>query len=174
MAEFDLLCIRGPGEVVGRGLHRYVLRSGEVAIKVQLLRGKNASRVIEKALEADRRNRELRKRADFLPGYYGTVVTGIRRGEKAVPVVATFHEYVEPIRSFSLEILRDIFRLIARAGDMGYVLDMKPSNFGLKNGRVIYLDEYGVGRGPIPPDVLDDLVALVEEFVGRTRLRKTR
>ncbi|MEM2874788.1 MAG: hypothetical protein QW567_02025 [Candidatus Hadarchaeales archaeon] len=171
MAHLELSCVKNRAEIVGRGLHRCVLRSGSVAIKIHLPQGKKAE-LLRRAREVDERNRELRKKVDFLPEYYGTVITGMKRGGITVPVIATFHEYVEPIRSVSLGILREVLRLIARAGDMGYLLDMKPSNFGWKDGKVLYLDEYGIGREPIPPDVMEDLVSLVDEFMRRMRLMR--
>lgn len=85
------------------------------------------------------------------------MLTGIERSGNVFPAIVSFHEYVRLLPKYSIGTLKSIFALIAKAGRQGYVLDIKPSNFGVKEKRVFYLDEYGVGKGPLPPDVLEDL-----------------
>ena len=172
MVEIEVPCVKVETVYVGSGIHRCVLRAGEMAIKVHLIGKRDAAELGRKAREIDGRNRELRKTIDFLPEYHGAVVAAVKKGGSVVPAVLTFHEYVEPIRSYTFDVLMKLLRLIARSADAGYVLDMKPSNFGLKGERVVYLDEYGIGKGPIPPDVIEDLAQMVEEILRRVGLEK--
>lgn len=93
---------------------------------------------------------ELRKSLDFLPEYYGTIFGEVDGGE----IVASFYEYVEPIKMFELSLsdLREILGMVEKAYEQGYYgIDLKLSNFGRKEGKIYYLDEKGIGLY-IPPD----------------------
>jgi len=170
--KIEVLCVKGEQRLVGQGLHRCVLQVREMAVKVHFSPEKDVKGLLKKAKEVDSKNRGLREKVDFLPRYYGVAITGITRGKHVEPAVVTFHEYIQPIHLYSVNIIKKIFELITKAGNMGYVLDMKPSNFGMKDKRVLYLDEYGVGKGPIPPDVLEDLAWMVGEFLRKIRWKR--
>ncbi|MEM2877942.1 MAG: hypothetical protein QXG10_00085 [Candidatus Hadarchaeales archaeon] len=174
MPDIKVLCIGRETKVVGSGLYRKVLRCGRVAVKVHMSKTGRADEMLERARRIDDKNRELRREVDFLPEYYGAVITGVRIGDRTFSAVVTFHEYVEPVRLYSLRVIRDVFELVARAGDAGYILDMKPSNFGMKGKQILYLDEYGLGKGPVPPDVMEDLAEMFRDFIKGIRLGKTR
>ncbi|HID60315.1 MAG TPA: hypothetical protein EYP46_00465 [Hadesarchaea archaeon] len=151
-----IMGVRGRPKLVGKEIYRDVFRQGNTVLKVQ--RGAaRTSKLRGQAVAVDLHNREIRKKLDFFPKYYGTVLTGIERSGNVFPAIVSFHEYVRLLPKYSIGTLKSIFALIAKAGRQGYVLDIKPSNFGVKEKRVFYLDEYGVGKGPLPPDVLEDL-----------------
>jgi hypothetical protein len=98
--------------------------------------------------------KELRSNLDFLPEYYGTVISSIDDR----PVAASFYEYVEPIRRFSVKDVIDISIMMLKTYLKGYrAFDWKHTNFGKKDGKVFYLDERGIGRGVLPPDVSDGI-----------------
>lgn len=169
----QVTCVRGRPKLVGRGVYRYVFKAGKIALKVELGRGRPLEELQKRAVEVDSHQREIRKKLDFLPEYYGAAVAGIRRDGAVCPAVVTFHEYVGPLPAYSVGALREIFALIGRASKSGYVLDIKPSNFGMKRGRIFYLDEYGLGKGPFPPDVLEDINKFVQFALGKVRFRSS-
>lgn len=156
-------CVKGTPKLVGRGVNRKVFRVGKFVLKVEAgHRGKNIEGLRKRAVAADAHQRRIRKELTFLPRYYGTILAGVGDGGAPVPVVITVHEYVEPIRissinSYSIKTLKALFDLIKRASERGYLLDMKPGNFGRRGKKIVYLDECGIGRGPIPPDVQERL-----------------
>jgi len=163
----QVTCVKGMPKLVGKGLYRYVFRMGKIALKVELGRGIGELR--KRAIEVDSHQRKIRKKLDFLPAYYGAVLAGVKRDGVICPAVITFHEYVGPLPAYSIGILRPVFDLIGKAAEQGYVLDIKPSNFGMKKERVLYLDEYGIGKGPLPPDVLEDINKFVQFALGKIR-----
>jgi len=167
----QVTCTRGRPKLVGKGLYRYVFKMGKIALKVELGRNSSPKELQKRAVEVDSHQREIRKKLDFLPAYYGTVLAGVKRDEVLYPAVVTFHEYVGPLPTYSIGILRAVFDLIGKAAEQSYVLDIKPSNFGMKKGRVFYLDEYGLGKGPLPPDVLEDINKFVQFALGKIRPR---
>ena len=167
----QVTCAKGRPKLVGKGLYRYVFKIGKIALKVELARDRALVELRKRAIEVDSRQREIRKKLDFLPAYYGTVLAEIKRDEVLYPAVVTFHEYVGPLPTYSIRILRAVFDLIGKAAEQSYVLDIKPSNFGMKKGRVFYLDEYGLGKGPLPPDVLEDINKFVQFALGKIRPR---
>lgn len=168
-----VMCVRGRPKRVGKGIYREVFRVRNFVLKVELGKGKDPTKLRKRAVEVDSHQREIRKKLTFLPAYYGTVLAAVERGGRVSPAVVTFHEYVRPLPSYSIRTLRIIFGLIGKASEQGYVLDIKPSNFGMKGKRVFYLDEYGIGKGPIPPDVLEDLSKFVQLALRKIKLRKT-
>jgi hypothetical protein len=169
----QVTCVRGRQKLVGRGMYRYVFRVGKIAVKVELSKGRSLEGLQKRAVEVDSYQREIRKKLDFLPAYYGLVLAGIKRDGAVSPAVVTFHEYVGPLPAYSIGALREIFALVGRASKQGYVLDIKPSNFGMKKGRIFYLDEYGVGKGPLPPDVLEDISKFIQFSLGKMKIMKS-
>lgn len=166
-------CVKGTPKLVGRGVYRKVFRVGEFVLKVEASRGgnKNVKSLRKRAVVADAHQRRIRKELTFLPRYYGTILAGVGDGGAPVPVVITVHEYVEPIRissinSYSIKTLKALFDLIKRASERGYLLDMKLTNFGRRGGEIVYLDECGIGKGPIPPDVQKHLSEFVQFVQG--------
>lgn len=167
-----ITCVRRRPKRVGKGIYREVFRSGNIVLKVQSGRGRDIKKLCGRAVEVDSHNRGIRKKLDFLPKYYGTVLAGVERGGRFSPAIVSFHEFVGPLPKYSIGTLKAIFTLIAEAGRQGYVLDIKPSNFGMKGKRVFYLDEYGVGKGPLPPDVLEDINRLTQSALEKIKLKK--
>jgi hypothetical protein len=165
----QVTCVKGRPKLVGKGLYRYVFKVGEIALKVELGRDKAIGELQKRAVEVNSHQREIRKKLGFLPAYYGAALAGVKRDEVIYPAVVTFHEYVGPLPTYSIGILRAVFNLIGKAAERGYVLDIKPSNFGMRKGRVFYLDEYGIGKGPLPPDVLEDINKFVQFALGKIR-----
>jgi hypothetical protein len=157
----EIICLRGGLEPAGRGLYRSAFRVGEYLVKVHPA-GRDVAGTARRIVE---RNLELREKLDFLPKFYGAAVTVVREDDLLRVVVLTFHERIEPVRISRLP-AAGILEIVKRAADAGFVLDMKPSNFGEKDGRVYYLDEGGIGRGPIPPDVEEEW----REFLRSLRL----
>jgi hypothetical protein len=164
MKRTELACLKSKPELVGRGVYREVYRLGRFAVKVERSRG-DLAKLHTRAKKLRSLNLGVRERADFLPEFYGAVLTAERRGGYWIPVAVTFHEFVAPLSLGSLESLRMMIKLIGRAAEQGCVLDLRPSNFGRKGGRVYYLDEYGVGKGPIPPDVFENLSRILGSFI---------
>lgn len=112
--------------------------------------------LVEKAVARNNYYRELSRKLRFLPKFYGIVLTAYYSQETWNPAIVSFHEYIPGIRAFNVGDVIEILKLLERAARLGYVLDIKPSNFGKKDGRYYYLDEYGVGKNPIPPDVREE------------------
>lgn len=171
----QIKCVRGKPRLVGVGLHRQVFKVGNFVLKIEKWkRGKSIDDLRDRAASIDLYQRKIRMELTFLPAFYGAILAEVGEGDATAPAIVTFHEYVKPLPIYSLDTLRAIFNLIKKASEKGYMLDIKPSNFGRKGKRIIYLDEYGVGRGPIPPDVLEDLnnflkFALERFTIGRGR-----
>jgi len=147
----EITCVRGRSEPAGKGFYRRVFRVGDYVVKVYP-GGEDVAATARRIVE---RNLELRRKLDFLPKFYGAAVAAVREDNQLKVVVLTFHERVKPVRIPRLPVAR-ILEVVRRAADAGFVLDMKPSNFGEKDGKIYYLDEGGIGRGPIPPDVEEE------------------
>lgn len=108
---------------------------------------------------------------NFIPYFLGVVVGGIEVDGKIKPAVMSFHSYAEPIVMPSLKDLWEILSMIAQAQVKGFTLDIKPSNFGRLEGRVVYLDEFGVGK-PLPKDIMEDLERIkkkIEQYFKQVR-----
>jgi hypothetical protein len=165
-------CIRGRPKFVGKGVYRQVFKIRNLVLKIEKGGDRGAEELQRKAVAMDSHQRKIRRELTFLPAYYGAVLAEVRDGGAASRVIVTFHEYVRPLPTYSIETLRAIFDLIGKASERGYVLDIKPSNFGRKGRRVIYLDEYGIGKGPLPPDVLEDLSKFVKFALGKLTLKR--
>lgn len=163
----QLICLRGDEKEVGRGLYRSVLRVGDYVLKIHSCEG-DAKELARKIVE---KNLELRKKLDFLPEFYGAVVTGLRSGNSLKMVVVSLHEYVEPVKITRVSITR-IAQLVERAARAGFVLDMKLSNFGEKDGKIYYLDEGGIGKGPIPPDVEEEWRKFLKNLINRMKIKR--
>ncbi len=165
-------CVRARLKPVGKGVYRTVFKARGLVLKVERGRGKSLKELRKRAAEVDSYQRKIREELTFLPAYYGTIIAGVRQGGSVFPAVVTFQEYVKPLPTYSIRTLRAIFSLIGKASELGYVLDIKPSNFGERRGKIFYLDEYGLGRGPIPPDVLEDLNKFVQFALNKLKPRK--
>jgi hypothetical protein len=164
--EVKIGCVRGRAEPVGEGLFKSVFRVGPLVVKAYKGRYGGRSPAV-KPWELDARIREAHARVSFLPRYHGLVVGHLERGGRRRVTVLSFHEYVRPLRYHSVRELGKVLWLILRAADQGYVLDVKMPNFGVKNGRVYYLDELGVGKGVVPPDLLESLLAFLRPLQGK-------
>ena len=70
---------------------------------------------------------------------------------------------------FSVSKMRGVIKLIGEAAEKGYVLDVKMPNFGIKGNKIYYLDEFGIGRNPLPPDLTE---SIVRNFKSLWRQRK--
>lgn len=165
-------CIRGRPKLIGKGLYRQVFKVKNLALKIEKARGKRIKELQRRAAAIDSHQRKIRRELNFLPAYYGTVLAEVRDGSAPSPVIITFHEYVGHLPIYSIGTLRAIFGLIGKAGEKGYVLDIKPSNFGRKGKRVFYLDEYGIGKGPLPPDLLEDLNNFIKFALRKLTIKR--
>lgn len=165
-------CIRGRPKLVGKGLYRRVFKVKNLVLKIQKDRSKGIKELQRRATAIDSHQRKIRRELTFLPAYYGTVLAEVRDGGAPSPVIITFHEYVGPLPIYSIGTLREIFSLIGKASEKGYMLDIKPSNFGRKGKRVLYLDEYGVGKGPLPPDLLEDINKFLKFALGKLTIKR--
>lgn len=169
VVKMKVTCVRFEQKLVGKGMYRCVLRVGNLALKIELSKNKSIRELQKRAVKVDLHQREIREKLDFFPKYYGTIIAGVEQNEKVKPAIVTFHEYIDPISFYSIEVLRKIFNLIGKASKEGYVLDIKPSNFGIKRGQVFYLDEYGVGKGLFPPDVLEDINKFIQFSLNKLK-----
>jgi len=165
-------CVRGRPKLIGKGIYRQVFKVGNLALKIDKSRGKGIKELQRRAVAVDSHQRKIRRELTFLPAYYGTVLAEVREGSVPSRVIITFHEYVGPLPTYSIGALREIFGLIGKASEKGYVLDIKPSNFGRKGRRVLYLDEFGIGKGPLPPDVLEDLSNFVKFALRKLTIKR--
>lgn len=166
------MCVRGRPKLVGKGVYRTVFKIGGLVLKVERRKEKDLGKLRKRAVEVDSHHRKMRKELPFLPAYYGTVLTALQRNGVIFPAIVTFHEYVRPLPTYSIRTLRTIFDMIGEAGKRGYVLDIRPSNFGEKREKIFYLDEYGIGKGPLPPDVLEDLSKFVQLALKKIKLKR--
>ncbi len=164
-------CVRGRPKLVGKGIYRQVFKVRNLALKIEKGRGKGIKELQRRAAAMDSHQRKIRRELTFLPAYYGTILAEVRDGSTS-RVIITFHEYVGPLPVYSIRTLRAIFSLIGKASEKGYVLDIKPSNFGRKGKKVIYLDEYGIGKGPLPPDLLEDLNKFVKLALRKLTIKR--
>lgn len=158
--------------MIGKGIYRQVFKFRNFALKIEKGRGKGIEELQRRAAAIDSHQWKIRRELHFLPAYYGTVLAEVRDGSSSSRVIITFHEYVGPL-TYSIGTLREIFGLIGKASEKGYVLDIKPSNFGRKGKRVLYLDEYGIGKGPLPPDVLEDLNKFVKFALRKLAMKRS-
>ena len=139
--------VRKSPELIKEGLFRKVYLIDGLVMKVK--KGKrDFERIKEDAVDNQRYQMEMRKKFDFLPKYYGTIITSIE-GE---PISISFYEGIERCRPD----IKEIFGVMMDALSKGFVIDPKLSNFGKKGEKVYYLDEYGIGRW-LPPDVLEGI-----------------
>jgi len=152
---FELLSVRQ----TLKSLHSTVFRVGDVVLKVRSFDVKSAKEVKEHL-------NEMVRSFDFLPDFLGVVVGALEVDGRAKPAVVSVHSYAEPISIPTLKDVWEILAIIIQAQARGYALDIKPSNFGRLRGRVVYMDEYGIGK-PLPKDILEDLERLkrrVEQY----------
>ncbi len=108
--------------------------------------------------EAERRRKyqiELRQQLDFLPKYYGMLITKSNGKE----IVVNFYEFIKPLKASEIKLddLKKILELVEKSYTKGYHgIDLKHSNFGKKNGQIYYLDEEGIGQY-VPQDWIESL-----------------
>jgi hypothetical protein len=154
---FELLSV---GQTL-KSLHSTVYRVGDVVFKVRSLDVKSAREVNEHLKEAVRI-------FDFLPDFLGVIVSAVEVDGEVKPAVVSVHSYAEPINMPTLKDIWEVLAIIVQAQARGYALDIKPSNFCRLRGRVVYVDEYGIGK-PLPKDVLEDLEGLKKKIEQRFR-----
>lgn len=152
-----LLCVKGKPKAIGKGLlkslHTDVYRVGKVVFKIK----KWNQHDVERAVAHNCHMKKLTAEFSFLPDYYGTVISAVKNGERSVLVIASFHQYADPLSFRSLREVEGALAIITEAQSKGYFMDLKPSNFGKADGRSLYLDEYGIGKTLLPPDVMENL-----------------
>lgn len=165
-------CIRDRPKLIGKGVYRRVFKVRNLVLKIQKGRSKRIKELRRRAAAIDSHQRKIRQELTFLPAYYGTVLAEVEDGGATSRAIITFHEYVGPLPIYSIRTLRSIFGLIGKASEKGYVLDIKPSNFGRKGKRVLYLDEYGIGKGPLPPDLLEDLNNFIKFALRKLTIKR--
>jgi len=139
-----------------KSLHSTVFRVGDLVLKVRSLDVRSAKEVKEHL-------KEVLKSFDFFPDFLGVVVGAVEVDGKTEPAVVSVHAYAEPISLPTLKDIWEILAIIVQAQAKGYALDIKPSNFGKLRGRVVYVDEYGIGK-PLPRDILEDLEVLKKKI----------
>lgn len=161
-----LLCVKGKPKAVGKGLleslHTEVYSVGKAVFKIKKWNQCN----LEKAVAHNQHLKKLAAELSFLPDYYGTVISTVKKGKRPVLVIASFHQYIEPLSFRSLSEVQGIFTIISEAQSKGYFMDLKPSNFGRADGRIVYLDEYGIGKTLLPPDVMENLERLRQKLLA--------
>ena len=157
-------CVRGSLNLVSkrglRGLHTDVFRVNDSVIKIKRWR----KCTVQVAVTHHKYLRRIREKLNFLPKYYGTIIATVNEGEKRRLATISFYDYVEPLSFLSLNELEGLFSILGEAQGKGYFLDLKPSNFGKRDGKILYLDDYGIGRTPIPPDIVESFDKLKEKF----------
>ena len=170
-------CIKGRPKLIAEGLHRKVYRIQKFVLKIE--KGESFSdlkTIHERALSIDAHQRKVRKEFTFFPKYYGTLTTAMKTRREYFRRIITVHEYVEPLPHFSVKTIQGVLKILREAFGKRYFLDPKLSNFGRRGERVFYLDEYGIGKFPIPPDLLEDLNKLVRaiprQLIGQKVLSK--
>jgi hypothetical protein len=168
--DIEVACLGKKPKLLARGLYREVFGLGKLVLKVQRDEDRSLKKLSARAVEIDLHNRRLGDELDFLPKYYGTVLTAVKVGDDVKPAVVTFHEHVKPLSLYSMQTLKEMLFVIERAGKKGYILDMKYTNFGKKGKKLYYLDEYGVGKSPIPPDVMEDFNKFLQSVLEKLRL----
>ncbi|MHC1627816.1 MAG: hypothetical protein ACXQTI_03185 [Candidatus Nezhaarchaeales archaeon] len=150
--DFEVLSL----EQTWKSWHSTVCKVDDVVLKIRSFDIKSAGRIkehIKKLVEA----------FDFIPDFLGIVIGGIEANGRVKPAVISFHSYAEPISMPTLKDIWEVLGIIVQAQIKGYTLDLKPSNFGKLKGRVVYVDEYGIGK-PLPKDIMEDFEKLKEKI----------
>lgn len=135
-----------------RSLHSTVCKVDDLVLKVRSFDVKLAKDVNEYL-------KSLSKTFDFIPDFLGVVVGAVELDGEVKPAVMSVHTYAEPIGVPSIKGLLEVLAIIIQTQIKGYTLDFKPSNFGKLRGRVMYVDEYGIGK-PLPKDIVEDFEKL--------------
>ncbi len=107
------------------------------------------------ASECNRFFKDMRQKFDFLPEYYGTIITADEMQSRRI--IVNMFEYVEPLNFKSVKDVEEVFEIILKVQSEKFFIDLKPSNFGKKNGKILYLDDYGIGKDLLPPDVMENI-----------------
>ena len=150
--DFEILSV---GQTL-KSLHTTVCKVGDLVLKVRSFNVKSAKEVKEHL-------KEVVRSFDFLPDFLGVIVGAVEVDGTVRPVIVSVHSYAEPISTPTLKDIWEILAIIVQAQAKGYALDIKPSNFGRLRGRVVYVDEYGIGK-PLPKDILEDLEELKKKI----------
>ena len=155
--EGKILCIKGnPALVSKRGvlqsLHAEVYRVEDLVFKIRCWDKIDLSI----ASECNRFFKDMRRKFDFLPEYYGTIITADEREQQRKIIVNAF-EYVNPLIFTSVKDVEGVFEIILKTQSEKLFIDLKPSNFGKKDGKILYLDDYGIGKDLLPPDVMENI-----------------
>jgi len=139
-----------------KSLHSTVCKVDDLVLKI---RGFN----IKAAKEVKEHIKKLSETFDFIPDFLGVVVAPVEVNDEIKPAIISFHLYAEPINMPTLKDIWEILGIIIQAQIKGYTLDVKPSNFGRLKGKVVYVDEYGIGK-PLPKDIMEDFEKLKEKI----------
>ncbi|KXB05329.1 hypothetical protein AKJ49_01000, partial [candidate division MSBL1 archaeon SCGC-AAA382A03] len=92
----------------------------------------------------------LREKFDFLPNFYGTLITQ----KDTKDIIVNFYEYIPPLNlpDITISDFKKILKIIEKLYKQNYYgIDLKLSNFGKKDNKIYYLDERGIGEY-LPPD----------------------
>jgi hypothetical protein len=153
--------IKGSVEIVKMSFFRDIYKVNDTIFKVRKRR--SDSTMAREGAANDRSYQiEMRKKFDFLPNYYGTIITSI--GGELVSI--SFYEEVDKC---GISKLKEILRIIIKAIRKGFVIDPKPSNFGMKGEKVYYVDEFGIGKW-IPLDIEEGMKSSFE-FLKKIKIR---
>lgn len=139
-------------EYLGGGVHKDVYGMEDIVFKVTK---DNAEPKVNHQRQVD-----LRMEFSFLPAYYGTIISASSKVESF-----SFYERTNAVNEANWVHgdLLQAYELMIESAKKGYVLDLKPDNFGWKDGRIHYIDEGGLGKG-IPPDYVEGFESFKREF----------
>jgi len=150
--DFEVLSL----EQTWRSWHSTVCRVDDVVLKIRSFNIKSASKIKEHI-------KRLVETFDFIPDFLGVAIGGVEVNGKIKPAVISLHSYAEPINMPTLKDILEVLGIIIQAQIKGYTIDLKPSNFGRLKGKVVYVDEYGIGK-PLPKDIMEDFEKLKEKI----------
>lgn len=155
LRDFEVISV---GQTL-KSLHSTVCKVDDLVLKLR-------SSDVKFAKDVNRYLKNLSKMFDFVPDLLGVVVGAVELDGEIKPAVMSVHTYAEPINAPTIKDVLEVLAIVIQAQIKGYTLDLKPSNFGKLKGRVIYVDEYGIGK-PLPKDIIEDFERLkrrVEQY----------
>lgn len=159
--DFEVISI---GQTL-KSLHSTVCKVDDLVFKVR-------SFDVKSAREVNEYMKNLSNTFDFIPSFFGIVVGAVELGEEIKPAVVSVHAYAEPIGVPTIKDVLEVLAIVIQAQINGYTLDLKPSNFGRLRGRVMYVDEYGIGK-PLPKDIVEDFERLKRRIEKHFKLMAT-
>lgn len=141
-------------DYLGSGTYRDVYSIGEMVCKItkeELDSMKNHDKQVA-----------IRSEFDFFPAYYGTALFE----DNGKNLSLSFYEKIGKMRKrdWKPERIRQAYDIVSKAYDKGYAIDWKHSNFGIKNERIYYIDEGGLGKGALPEDVVEGFETFAKKF----------